>query len=467
MSQNNPLGMEHDIRLTAQIALSAIGVGFLFVWAQEYFQGSKDVGGKIFFASLWSLACLAAGGLIGFLFGIPRWLQTDAPAAPAAGTQPGSDTAANGANNPQVLDTRGGRSRVYSPNTNLDRISDWLTTILVGVGLVELQTIATQFDRATALIGQGLGDEPNKSLAGAIIIYFSVVGFLGVYLMTRLYLSQVIKGVEDLLGIDPDLKDALLRSDLSNPMNPDLGPEPGSDIKRILSVPLDSLSDPTAIVIWSKSQFRAQNYSNAAAGYKKAIALNPNDIQLRLEYANVLFYASRGPSGESSDLRSEREGQLLAAYRLLDDSTDAEARMKVYRALTFFYLYDQPPAGFETVIRYGSEFLSSPAKKMPSGGLLVNLAAAYGQKCAWLEKNSPNDVAGFCENRNESFKACAAALEMNKVRWGERLRTLLQTDIEKDRDDTDLEVFEHDNKFRTLLDLPTVPADQDTGTKCD
>src|SRR5204862_8287798 len=59
------------------------------------------------------------GGLIGFLFGIPRSLADQ--------------------------DRRGdqsGPSARYQANTNLEQISDWLTKILVGVGLVKFTAFA-------------------------------------------------------------------------------------------------------------------------------------------------------------------------------------------------------------------------------------------------------------------------------------------------------------------------------------
>jgi hypothetical protein len=51
------------------------------------------------------------GGLLGFLFGIPRTVQ-------------GTGASTSG---PQ-----------YDANTNLEQVSDWLTKILVGVGLVQI-----------------------------------------------------------------------------------------------------------------------------------------------------------------------------------------------------------------------------------------------------------------------------------------------------------------------------------------
>jgi predicted secreted protein len=68
---------------------------------------------------------LLIGGLLGFLFGIPRTLQQEASQA----------TEQNRKDRPQETN--------YAVNTNLDQISDWLTKILVGVSQIAcLATVA-------------------------------------------------------------------------------------------------------------------------------------------------------------------------------------------------------------------------------------------------------------------------------------------------------------------------------------
>jgi hypothetical protein len=75
-------------------------------------------------------------------------------------------------------------------NTNLEEISDWLTKIIVGVGLVELQKAQSKLQEAAGLIAQALGGASQTSFAYALMVYFSIVGFFGGYLITRLYLQR-------------------------------------------------------------------------------------------------------------------------------------------------------------------------------------------------------------------------------------------------------------------------------------
>src|SRR5438552_685547 len=69
--------------------------------------------------AMWALACFAVGVVTGFLFGIPRVLQ---------GTDSGAEATAHTPYQQRV-------------NTNLEQISDWLTKIIVGLGLVQLTKV--------------------------------------------------------------------------------------------------------------------------------------------------------------------------------------------------------------------------------------------------------------------------------------------------------------------------------------
>jgi len=116
-------------------------------------------------AMLVAAGAFAAGGLLGFLFGIPRSL---------ANPQGGEDDSSSGA---------------PRPNTNLEQISDWLTKILVGVGLVQFTTLAQHARDLVEFLGPPLGGDPyGESFAAATLVVFGVSGFLAFYLVTRIYL---------------------------------------------------------------------------------------------------------------------------------------------------------------------------------------------------------------------------------------------------------------------------------------
>ncbi|HEV2259651.1 MAG TPA: hypothetical protein VGS06_41605 [Streptosporangiaceae bacterium] len=104
-----------------------------------------------------------AGGLLGFLFGIPRAMTRHAKENP------------------------GVQSERLIANTNLEDVSDWLTKIIIGATLVQLGSIPRRFGQlvtfASSIFGNPSGQ--NKAMAGSIILYAAILGFLVIYLAAR------------------------------------------------------------------------------------------------------------------------------------------------------------------------------------------------------------------------------------------------------------------------------------------
>jgi hypothetical protein len=155
------------------------------------------------FLRIFGVGILAAGGflligfLLGFIFAIPRMAYARSVA--------GASTASAEEGNSQAL-TEGDNSRTTATatvetNSNLVEISDWLTKILVGVSLVELNKIPSRLRDLTTYISGGLrscGDaspscvESSEAFALGIIVFFFAAGFLIGYLWTRLYLQRAL-----------------------------------------------------------------------------------------------------------------------------------------------------------------------------------------------------------------------------------------------------------------------------------
>ena len=127
---------------------------------------------------LWGGACLATGALAGFLFGIPKTLQGG-----SADKQPTAKTDAKDVPRPDV-------DFGQRVNTNLEEISDWLTKILVGLGLAELRSVPARLRDTAAYVAGALGGPREQHFALALVVYFTVVGFMGGYLLTRLFLQR-------------------------------------------------------------------------------------------------------------------------------------------------------------------------------------------------------------------------------------------------------------------------------------
>jgi hypothetical protein len=165
--------------LAAAPALGAIGVS---VYALAL--GSWSV---FAVALLVAGAAFAGGALLGFLFGIPRLLATEGTAA----GQAFDDGVA----------TQSDRHRpVYRTNTNLEQISDWLTKILVGVGLVQLGEITSGTRTLVDFLSPALGNNASSpGFALAVLFLYTISGFLIVYLMTRVYLGRVFAQADELM----------------------------------------------------------------------------------------------------------------------------------------------------------------------------------------------------------------------------------------------------------------------------
>lgn len=165
--------------LMVAMVVGAIGVALFALQSSEW--------SKIFSVSsvgiMVSGAFLLIGGVLGFLFGIPRTLQQESS---------GTDESNKAGGAPTVN---------YRANTNLEQISDWLTKMLVGVGLTQLTAMPEHLNKVTLYIAGGLGGYPSSPiLAMSIVLYFSTVGFLFGYLWTRLFLAGAFRQA-DLMSI--------------------------------------------------------------------------------------------------------------------------------------------------------------------------------------------------------------------------------------------------------------------------
>jgi hypothetical protein len=155
--------------------LAAGGVGLGFIAVAVYAARLGDVShflGALAAGSLVGGACAVTGAALGFLFGLPRTTNRDSADGEASR-----------------------RAVVHQVNTNLEQISDWLTKILVGLGLANLSRIPGQLAAVSRGLAGALGDTTShagEQFALALIVFFLGLGFLVGYLWTRLDLAPAI-----------------------------------------------------------------------------------------------------------------------------------------------------------------------------------------------------------------------------------------------------------------------------------
>ena len=109
-------------------------------------------------AAMWMMMCLAVGGLVGFLFAVPR------------------------------INDKARHADLLVPNRNIEAISDWLSKIIVGLGLINFNEIAAGANARATILGKNL--QVDQSFALAMILYFSVAGLLEGYLLTRIFIQR-------------------------------------------------------------------------------------------------------------------------------------------------------------------------------------------------------------------------------------------------------------------------------------
>jgi hypothetical protein len=130
-----------------------------------------------------ALAAFASGWFIGFLFGIPR-------KEPRTENDQNSDRTRSSAST-ESSDVG------FSHSTNLYDVSDWLTKILVGVTLTQIESIKSNLK---TLLNFLVGDS-NKNLRGfllVILIYFFIVGAVFGYLWATFNYADIFRRAKSL-----------------------------------------------------------------------------------------------------------------------------------------------------------------------------------------------------------------------------------------------------------------------------
>lgn len=155
----------------------AAGIGALVIYAASLHSWQA-----LGFGLMVSGAAAIVGGLTGFLFGIPRTVT---------GSGPNDGTTS------------------YQGNTNLEQISDWLTKIIVGIGLVQIARGPDALARLSHSLANGFGSHnANPGFALAMVLYFASTGFLYLYLWSRLDLIRELRGLDLKAVLAPVLADA-------------------------------------------------------------------------------------------------------------------------------------------------------------------------------------------------------------------------------------------------------------------
>lgn len=158
---SQPVPYRVDARWALYVLFGSMGVIVVLI---ALFANQAEHGWALFAAgSLVAIGAFAVGSLLGLLFGVPHSAENS---------------------------TTSMSTWALIPNTSLDQISDWLTKILVGVGLTQLFEIPSRLQALASYLAPVFGGtDSGKGFGLSVVISSSVVGFLASWVWTRLLLS--------------------------------------------------------------------------------------------------------------------------------------------------------------------------------------------------------------------------------------------------------------------------------------
>jgi hypothetical protein len=363
-------GNDKDLRRVNQALVPALAVTGLVL----LITGART--GAVGPTFLWGISSLAAGAAIGFLFGIPRVSRgaTEAkPQAAGGGGGASENTASAPAADPAIR-----------PNTNLEEVSDWLTKIIVGLGLVHLGDIERLVQRTAGNAAAAMAQSPGAaeaSIATALIVGLAIEGFFGGYIYTRLFLQGAFA------RSDAQLDEARRRiGKVVDRTQPEEAADAGqarvpsaAQIKTATEVERLAEGDPRAAI---------EKMNELAAEYERvrsSMASGPDRTrQMRAVVARMTVVALGAAGHLAQFSASVRPGERLAAVVILQLRFDPAYSAWLAQRL----VEDRPFIGFQAA----SALLAG--SRLVGGTHLEALRAAVAEASQTLEaKGWKNDPA--------------------------------------------------------------------------
>ena len=276
------------------------------------------------------------GGVIGFIFGIPRSLS-------------GADGAVR-------ADDLG---RSYATNTNLEQISDWLTKVLVGATLASLAAIPSSIVHLVSFLDiNGYNKLPGGGVFGVFLfLFFLLLGFYWSYVETRTVFLKLFSSSEQAA---PDI----IRRVADAPWEPGAAPIPEDRI--ILAESPERLTSAAALTARAAAETRAGRLVEATKFYQMASAADPGLSSIDRRLGALL--ARTGRQDQANDLLSK----LSVSSR-----GNASAKAQVDAVRVYSALYKEPD-GYAEAIALGEPLIQGAGSG--DGQLHLWLACAYGQK---------------------------------------------------------------------------------------
>ena len=300
--------------------------------------GTSSVGSFAGFAFLLcislglNMASAALGGVAGFLFGIPRLLQRS-PQNPPRAEPPAKQAAQNA-------------RRLLSSNSNLEEISDWLTKIIVGLGLVNIQKIPGYIDAYRDWLRSGLSELPYSAQESVFLVVLSLASLIGCflffYITTRTQLALLLSDTESKLDPDyhtvaeaPQFKFQSAWAGVTGTALPGLdlkAAPPSPDDEAVLSRPPAPGDHAERWAAWAAAKTRMGAVEQALPAWRVATAMSPDSAIYWQQYGDTLYSLRRYDDALDAYLKARNLGLqrpsllqqilMIGLYSTRPDSTD-------------------------------------------------------------------------------------------------------------------------------------------------
>ena len=355
--------------------VAAIGSLIILIYALRY--ARTDVLDILSIASVGLMAggaALLSGGLVGFLFGVPRTRDETSPRQ----------------NDP--IDQRAASrdsSTTYRPNTSLEQIADWLTKILVGVGLVQIQSMPDKLRGLARYVAPGLGaGAGSETFALAIFVYFSVCGFVFGFLWARIYLPRWFREADQIKILKEKVSElekrqttdakalALIETQLNR--NPDDPAATDDEIAQTITM----ASKPVKIQIFRQAEKTSGN-------------TNADDFDVKIEGVISIFQGliksdstqryHRNHSELAHALLRKRPREWERAEKAFSKAIEIRDKMEVKGWRSYEFHRARCRIGMDT--DFNNRRRSSDAVK---AAIVKDLRVAYKDRAKWARRSDPN-----------------------------------------------------------------------------
>lgn len=338
----------------AALLCGVVGLAFILLYGLQFGWTSETIE-VIATGVLIAGGAFMTGAALGFLFAIPKIRQGD--------------------------------EVVIAANTNLEQISDWLTKILVGVGLIQFREIGSALEALGDNLAESLGGGSSADTMGlAICVYFATGGFLAGYLLTRLLLPAAFRSVEgDLAARVADLEANVQEQDLLNTRalslyshQVDVGRRTDPPSQQTLNDAIAKAAAVVKLVIFQQARdLRRRSWESDEPSSTSTIpifrALIASDDGTNFEYHGQLGYALKD---QEPPAWSDAERELTVAIAVRDK-----------RGLTGWVTYELNRAECRAALNAPEEGVRRDLAAAASDEDLRRAMSGYPQIARWLQEH--------------------------------------------------------------------------------